>query len=389
MDSQCRLAHATRLSAAIAALMTMSGCRSTVLPAGEPDITRGRAVRLVTTDIPAFWRAYDAMAGRDSATRVRLMEELYLRPGSPGLRDMIRLRLMDRRTVAQRVTAAGWSDARRTAAGAQPAGSPSRDSLDHLVAGLAEHSAAEGLVATLAQYPRYFAAVRASTLAIDTSTVVTSVVHRGLARLEALYPEARFPDVYFLIGNLSTGGTVGPSGMLIGTEQQAAGPDVPRDELPAWARSALASASLTNLGSLVVHEAVHTQQPERRATHLLDAVLHEGIADFLSELAVGPWNADTERARYGRAHEREVWMDFRDEMYADSTIRTWLSNGNVAPPKNHGANNIGYWVGYRIAKAYYEHAPDKPAAVRELILLSYPQRILDESRYAAYVESLK
>jgi hypothetical protein len=76
-------------------------------------------------------------------------------------------------------------------------------------------------------------------------------------------------------------------------------------------------------------------------------------------------------------------------MTTDSTIRTWMYNGLVPAPKNHGATDIGYWVGYRIARAYYQRAPDKRAALRELILLPDAGRVLRDSRYAEYAEALK
>src|SRR5574341_1026918 len=49
--------------------------------------------------------------------------------------------------------------------------------------------------------------------------------------------------------------------------------------------------------------------------------------------------------------------------------------------KNHGAIDIGYWVGYAIARSYYNRATDKRAAVRELLLLPDEERLLAESGY--------
>src|SRR5207237_4405745 len=124
--------------------------------------------------------------------------------------------------------------------------------------------------------------------------------------------------------------------------------------------------------------------PPGRHDTLLRHALGEGIADFLSELAVGPWAANTPRQIYGRAHEHDVWVDFQDEMAiaSDSLIRTWMYNGMVPPDKNHGAVDIGYWVGYRIAAAYYARAADKRAAVRQLLELRDPVAVLRESGYA-------
>ncbi|OLC87629.1 MAG: hypothetical protein DMD38_01370 [Gemmatimonadetes bacterium] len=337
------------------------------------------SVQIVTRDIPNFWRAYDQAAGKDSAERVRIFERVYFQPGSPGLRDWIRVRLMNPDTVRARLARAGWPKARLD--------SLPRDSVKKVTAPFYERSAAEQLLQALAQYPRYYSAVRATTLAVDTNSRITQGVRRGLTRLAVLYPEARFPNVYFLIGTLSTGGTTAQSGMLIGTEQSASDPATPLDELPDWARKNFPTHTFESLVGLVVHEAVHTQQkpaPEGQHDTLLRHALGEGIADFLAELAVGSWAANAPRQVYGRAHEHDVWVDFQDEMEiaGDSIIRMWMYNGMVPPEKNHGAIDIGYWVGYRIAGAYYARAKDKRAAVRELLELRDAEAILRASGYA-------
>jgi len=337
------------------------------------------SVALVTRDIPNFWRAYDLAAGKDNTEQVRILRTIYVQPGSPGLRDWMRVRLMNRDTVKARMIAAGWT--------AGHLDSLRRDSLERAVAPFAEQSAAEELLRALRAYPRYYAAVRARTLAVDTNSAIRQGIRQGLAKLAELYPAARFPNIYFLIGTLSTGGTTARSGMLIGTEQFASDSGTPRDELSEWARVATRSNNFQSIVGLVVHEAVHTQQkpmPPGQHDTLLRHALGEGIADFLSELAVGPWAANTPRQIYGRAHEHDVWVDFQDEMEiaSDSIIRTWMYNGGVPPDKNHGAVDIGYWVGYRIAAAYYARAADKRAAVRDLLELRDPVAVLRESGYA-------
>jgi len=227
--------------------------------------------------------------------------------------------------------------------------------------------------------------VRAASLSVDTNVAIKQGIRRGLTKLAALYPDARFRDVYFLIGNLYTGGTIGRSGMLVGTEQFASGPDTPRDEIPAWAQTVTRVNDFRSIVGLVVHEAVHTQQkpkPRGQQGTLLRDVLSEGVPDFLAELAVGPSPVNSPRETYGRAHEHDVWVDFQDEMETDSTTKTWMYNGMVPPDKNHGAIDIGYWVGYRIAGAYYARAADKRAAVRELLELRDAEAILRASHYA-------
>src|SRR5437899_10438882 len=132
------------------------------------------SVQLVTRDIPNFWRAYDQAAGKDSAERVRIFETVYLQPGSPGLRDWMRVRLMNRDTVRARLLAAGWPKERLD--------SLSPDSVRKVAAPFYERSAAEELLRALAQYPRYYAAVRPTTLAVeDRKSTRLNSSHLGIS----------------------------------------------------------------------------------------------------------------------------------------------------------------------------------------------------------------
>src|SRR5206468_7552596 len=130
------------------------------------------SVALVTRDIPNFWRAYDLAAAKDGAERTRIFRTVYLQPGSHGLRDWMRVRLMNRDTVRARMIASGWTTARLD--------SLSRDSLERASAPFAEQSAAEELLHALRAYPRYYAAVRARTLAVDTNSAIRQGIRQGL-----------------------------------------------------------------------------------------------------------------------------------------------------------------------------------------------------------------
>ena len=65
---------------------------------------------------------------------------------------------------------------------------------------------------------------------------------------------------------------------------------------------------------------------------------------------------------YGLAHEAELWAEFRERMHG-TDYSGWLYGD---PPGERPAD-LGYFIGYRIAQAYYEKAGDKQAAVREII----------------------
>jgi uncharacterized protein YjaZ len=40
---------------------------------------------------------------------------------------------------------------------------------------------------------------------------------------------------------------------------------------------------------------------------------------------------------------------------------------------------VGYWVGYRIVKSYYQHSADKSRTVREILQMSDPKAFLAKS----------
>jgi hypothetical protein len=60
-------------------------------------------------------------------------------------------------------------------------------------------------------------------------------------KFKSIYPETVFPDVYFLIGVTSSGGTTGPTGLLIGTEMYGKTPKSPMEELSDWLRVVLST----------------------------------------------------------------------------------------------------------------------------------------------------
>jgi len=61
-------------------------------------------------------------------------------------------------------------------------------------------------------------------------------------------------------------------------------------------------------------------------------------------------------------------------------ISRWLFNQGRTAPGRPG--DLGYFIGYRIAQAYYLKATDKAQAIRDLITLRDPAALLAQSGYA-------
>ena len=120
------------------------------------------SLQIVTHDIDNFWRAYD-LAGANNA--VEVFQEEYINKGSIGLRDFVQLRI---------------------------------------------ESAAE-LANWVARHPLYYSSIRASTARVSS---FAPQIRQTFSHLKSIYPEAVFPNVYFVIGRMTSGGTTSYNGLL-------------------------------------------------------------------------------------------------------------------------------------------------------------------------------
>jgi len=288
----------------------------------------GRAT-IVTSDIDLFWRAYGKM--KTSPHPEQVLEDDYLLRGSPGLQDFLYSRI----------------------------------------------KSASALLTTIQHDSKYYAAIQPATLHIKD---FDSQIHASFRKMQQLYPEATFPDVYFVIGRLSTAGTPGPSGLLLGAEMFGRGPDVPTDELNDWLRESI--ETVDGIPYVVAHELIHYQQNTTPSDTLLAAAIHEGSADFIGELISGGL-MNQAQYKYGIAHEAELWRQFSAEMNAADTSH-WLYEGKVVDGR---PADMAYFVGYRITQAYYERAADKKKALHEILNFKDVNNFLHDSGYADKAKS--
>jgi hypothetical protein len=315
-------------------LFTIAGC----LSAQNSDPAKAR---LVTSDIPRFWAVFDKASLQDAAD---LFQREYFDIGSDGLKTFVQVRIHNPRELA----------------------------------------------AVVAARPRYFAAIRENTLSLERNPEVKAAIQASFRKLKEIYPDAVFPDVYFLIGAMNTGGTTdGGKGMLIGLEMNARDDGTPVDELTQWERTVV--GQISNVPRMVAHEVIHIEQKQaipsresRRKKTLLESALGEGGADFLGEKISGGIINAAQRA-FGNMHERELWEEFRTAMNGTDTSK-WLYEGERAQGR---PADMGYYMGYRICEAFYQKAVDKSEAVRRILALNDPEGLLRESGYAEKVAAAK
>lgn len=288
------------------------------------------APRVITRDIDTFWAAYDSAAAlTDSAAQVDAIRRLYVERGSPGVRAFMQVR---------EYTAEGW-------------------------------------VGAIRRYPRFWASIRPATLGIRAGM---PGLERHLDSLQALYPPLRPATIYFTVGALASAGTTQDSTVLIGAELAAGGPETDISEFSPGMRGFLqryyGTRPRENLVPLAVHEYVHTQQ-RGIGRSVLSRALREGSADWIMELVTGVQLPLPYMTR-GPAMEARVRESFRAQMLTP-LIGNWFYN-QVSDDPAH-VPDLGYYMGYVIARAYYERAPDKGQALREMLEMDFDDEAAAEA----------
>lgn len=308
--------------------------------------------KFVTSDIDNFWRAFDLAAQETSSEKkIQIYQTEYLDKGSVGLQDFVRMRI----------------------------------------------KSAKDLAAVIEILPRFYGSVRPSTLRVRETE---KQMRKSFRRFKKIYPNAVFPDVYFVIGVANTGGTASDNGLLIGTELFGLTKNTLRGEFPQFVKKyasgsgggemsetdlqqlvdrllAVALKPIEKVPIIVAHESCHfNQNYQKKETTLLEKSIQEGACDFISELIAGePLNL--EQKIYGNAREAELWREFEAEMNG-TDLSKWMYNGFKSKDR---PGDLGYYMGYKISWSYYENAKNKRQAVSDVLNIKDFSEFLERSRY--------
>jgi hypothetical protein len=275
---------------------------------------------IITSDLDRFWVALDK-SGDD--VKPEVLDEFYLKPGSKGINGFMKGRI----------------------------------------------GSAENLSKVINRHTQYYHSIKSST---DSIAGMKDQIRQSLVKLKDLYPDAIFPPVYFVIGALSSGGTTANDGLIIGAEMYGLTPQTPTDELDAWLKSVI--KPVNQVPHIVAHELIHFMQDYDGGT-LLAASIKEGSADFLAELISGK-HINQNVHDFANPKEKELWLEFKEVMNKKD-YTGWLYSSTKGRP-----NDLGYWMGYKITKAYYDQAKDKKTAVRDIFNIKNFEKFLEQSGYA-------
>lgn len=261
----------------------------------------------ITKDITNFWTAFDKI---DSEFQINPFEDLYIKQGSPGVQAFMTGRIEN----------------------------------------------ATSLLNTVRERKAEYLKAKANSLEILEKEQQTRAAFMAL---KYLYPEAVFPNVYFVIGRFNSGGHSNPNGLVIGAEMIRS-VDVPY---------------------MVAHELIHYQQDSipKKNLNLLAACINEGSADFIGELISGG-GPNRQTHNYGNFHEAKLWTEFKKIMDDREDSHDWMYNYK---PKNGYPPDLGYWIGYKITAAFYTKTRNKKKAISDILHIKDFDKFLSDSGYAS------
>jgi hypothetical protein len=213
----------------------------------------------------------------------------------------------------------------------------------------------------LARHPEIYSSAKRCLIVLPR---VRERLEGSLRTLGRLYPEARFPPVTIAVSRGKPVAVGSPAtGVQIGLEALCA---------TDWLNPNVEDRFVY----VIAHEYAHVQQVpalvDDEHPTVLEGSLVEGAAELTAELIAGEVAYSQFRASTA-GHEKEIETAFICDL--DKTdLSNWLFNGTPEKP-----GDLGYWVGYRIVKSYYQHASDKRQALRGILEMTDPKAFLAKS----------
>jgi hypothetical protein len=272
-----------------------------------------------TEDVTRFYQVYEAAGGHPTADAI---QRDYIDPGSVGLQSLEKTRNVTGATIAR----------------------------------------------NLAAHAEMYATAR------QCLTVLPQVRARleiALAKMRDLYPAMSDRPIFIAVSRGKPVGIADSSGVIIGLEALCA---------VQW----MASNVEDRYVQVIVHEYTHVQQAIAEPTFydnpkptVLEGALVEGAAEFTAKLITGGAATYDALEVTTKGHEAQIETAFAAD--EDSTdLSKWFNNSTMTKP-----GDLGYWVGYRIVKSFYDRSGDKRAAFREILQIHDSKAFLDASGWHA------
>lgn len=243
--------------------------------------------------------------------------------------------------------------------------------IDQATPGLKEYISRFGLTATaikeaMEKQPERYQQIQ---VFFDQIKTFEAELYTALQHYSEVIPNTMFPPTYFLVTDCKGIAQASKLGQLVSIEKRF---------------------DLDVLKSTVIHELTHFQQAMamgianytgvyQKENNMLDLILREGGAEFITYNLVRNNEADFVKLRNYEKNELELWEKFKADLKKqDKTF--WLE---VIPNGNNGNPiQLGYGLGYKIVAAYYAKATDKDQALQDILNIKDANDFFEKSGYA-------
>lgn len=204
---------------------------------------------------------------------------------------------------------------------------------------------------------------------LDTIATTEQMYRDLMQDFSKVLPNAMYPPTYLLVGANRGIGQASGVGQLITVTR--------------------AADDLKKLQKLMVHELAHFQQAmamglQKYAAlystpkNLMGMCLREGGAEFVTSQVLEDIT-QTRALEFIEKDEVLMKSKFLKDLETDTQNREywlWAGAGQKEYPKL-----LGYALGYKINKAYYEQAPDKDAALQDILRMDDAEALVTASGY--------
>jgi len=286
------------------------------------------SAKIYTSDISNFYKAFD-LAINDSVNAKRIFKREYFSKGTKGLKDFYKTKIKDVDKFAKFVI----------------------------------------------RHRGFYKSIRNDISNIDD---LKKQIYLNFESFKSIYPNAVFPDVYFVIGKFNSNGTISKRGLLIGTEILCRTANTDTEN---WNKNILRMSMLReHIPITVSHELVHFNQSKMEdGDTLLSKSIREGSAEFIAELISGETDGDYSEFN---GEEIKIWNDFRN----DKNKSVWNTWDSWQKASNRRPKNAGYWTGYLICKAYYKQVRNKEKAIKDILSIQDYNDFCEKSKVEEYIK---
>jgi hypothetical protein len=232
-------------------------------------------------------------------------------------------------------------------------------------------------------YPKFYTSLRNRSLYLIKSE---DSIRKIVNHFKRIYANFKPANICVAFGNFSTGGNIAleedQNLVYIGLEYHGADSATCVDELKISTKDYV---SRSNFFRTIIHELVHVQQYSHgkltknnlNKNYLISRILLEGIPDFIAKLIVESGN-NGNYYNYGILHENSLKIKLQNELW------------NIGAGKWFGGpdslfldipRDLGYFMGARIANAYFANHKNKKQAIKAIIEIKNMQRFIRMSKY--------